>query len=150
MIKYFSIPCLVGSFFLLRKFNTLLFYSYSSNYVEVNLTKWNQFKNKLTSFVLIISMLSFLTYDTIIQTNEWLGSSKQELFNQEINEMKFNQHTRTGRRLRTGRETTDIYITYQSKERVLRINGTWNGGDNLGLRLNTGGFWGILYLKSLN
>jgi hypothetical protein len=151
MIKYFSIPYLVGPFFVLNKFNKLLFYSYSSRYLEGNLTKWNQFKNKLTSYVLIVLMISFFTYDTIIQTNDWFGSSKQEVFNKEINTMEFIQHTRTRRGFRGGEhETTDIYITYHGKERVLSVSGTWNGGDTLNLPIRTGGFWGILYLRSLN
>lgn len=150
MLIYFSIPCLVVSFLLLKQFNRHLFYAYPERYSETNLSNWSRFKNKLTSFILIIALFSFFTYDTIIQTNDWFGTSERMTFNQKIESVEHIYHgRRQGRFSRKGFDTSNIRFIYKGKERIISVDGEWNGGDTLKITLNTGGFWGVLYTKSL-
>lgn len=152
---YFSIPCLTGSFFLLKTFNQHLFYNYPEYYSEKNLSKWSKFKNKLTSYGLLVALFSFFTYDTIIQTNDWLGSSERILINQSIESIHAIYHnggsSRRGfiRRYSKGFYKSDIQIVYKGKLRKISADGDWNGRDLSNTTLNTGGFWGILYARSL-
>lgn len=150
MLIYFSIPCLVVSFLLLKQFNRHLFYAYPERYSETNLSNWSRFKNKLTSFILIIALFSFFTYDTIIQTNDWFGTSERMTFNQKIESVEHIHHGgRPGRFSRKGFDTSNIRFIYKGKEHIISVDGEWNGGDTLKITLNTGGFWGVLYTKSL-
>lgn len=150
MLTYFSIPCLVGSFFLLKQFNRHLFYAYPERYSETNLSKLSRFKNKLTSYVLIVALFSFFTYDTIIQTNDWFGTSERMTFNQRVEGVEYVHHGGRSRRFSgKGFYTSNIRFIYKGKERIIRANGKWNEGDTLKITLNTGGFWGIFYTKSL-
>lgn len=154
MLTYFSLPCLIGSFLILKKFNWLLFYSYLENYREENLRKPDRFRNKLTSYALIVLMASFFTYDTIIQTNDWFGSSKHERFNQVLKKVEAVQHGGSNRRRFIGGrgntyETSDIYLFYKGKQAVISSDKVWHVGDTLDVTLNTGGFWGVLYAKRL-
>ena len=155
MLKYFSIPCLVWALFILKKFNKVLFYAYPEKYSEEKLNKWNKFRNLLISYVLLIGMASFFTYDSIIQTSDWLGSSKYERFKQVLKKVEIIQHGGSSRRGLFGRRgsntyrTSDIYLVYKGKEVLISSNKIWDVGDTLDLTLNTGGFWGILYAKRL-
>ncbi|AEA45797.1 hypothetical protein [Fluviicola taffensis] len=148
MVCYFSVPILLFSLSILKKFTRFIFYSHerSSRREE---TKWNRFRSKFTSFMLLIFLFSFFTYDTIIQTNDWWGSSETERFNQVIEEVSINMPTGRTRIFQLGKGPTsyDIYMEYQNERIQLNTPHPWNIGDTFQVKMNTGGLWGILYAR---
>lgn len=144
VIFYFLPIYMVISFFINNKLTKLLFYS-TEKYQPSNLTKKDRLKNWLACFGLSLLMMNFFTYNTIILTNDWLGSGSHELIQSKVLNVEYS-NTRRARSTGSGNPTWTITINCHGKMIKLTTHQPWGKGDKFEMYLNTGGFWGIKFV----
>jgi hypothetical protein len=126
-----------------RRLTYHMFYSHE----KVNLktvSRINRFKNSLVSILLMVLTFSFITYDTIIQTNDWLGKDKYQHIETEIIDVEQRNTTRA-RSTGSGNSRWIITIEINGELVELTTKTYYEKGELFEMTLNLGGAWGIIY-----
>jgi len=120
---------------------------YSSKNVDLNkVTRARRIKNSLASYLLIALTFSFITYDTIIQTNDWFGQNKYQHIDTKVLHVEF-RNTKRVLSLGTGNKRWIITIEINGKLVELTTQTRYQKGDMFEMTLNIGGAWGIIFAE---
>jgi hypothetical protein len=138
-VGFYVFPIITVICFIFRKKLTYqIFYSYNLKSSE-GLSKISKIKNTLAAFGLFILTFSFISYDTIIQTNDWFGQNKYQHVQTEILEVEY-QRTKN-------KSTWTITIEVNSELIELTTKTAYYKGGTYKKTLNMGGAWGIIYAE---
>lgn len=123
----------------------IIFYTRWTNYSKNKISKSRQNLNAFTSLFLFLFLSTIFSYNLIIQSNEWLGSSNTYKFNCLILDT-----IKTDSKRRDSFQVYEFKVRYLENDIWLKSNKIKTIGHVFNETLNTGGKWGVIYkTKSL-
>lgn len=141
-IAYILPISVLVSFTFNKPLTNMLFYAYPKKHVRVIKTVgFSHIKNRILTGILSSFILCFLSYDSIIQTNDWLGKTEYHTFNTEIISVSKRKHGRRG----PAYVSYDVEVMYNGSPITISTRDKYYVGETFNKTLNIGGFWGIIF-----
>jgi hypothetical protein len=143
---YFVLPfAIILSLLLNKLFTNLLFYSSPIMNIRDTISEMSHIKNRMATGFLTTLIICFLSYNTIIQTNDWFSKKEHYTFDTTVISVKRIKHG--GGKSFNRNISYNVEVMYKGKTIVISTTEKYREGEKYERRFNVGGFWGVLFAE---